>query len=240
MVLLILTWALLGLLIGVTGAYLGPALVAFAGGPELRDRVGRWLIGTVLTLLGSAALVVKDHGGVALRPTTEEPKMEADAVTVDGEKGHLKDSFNVKGYLTGTEFGIGIDSAPVYVTPLLAELGDAAADAVHRDRLGVQPDGGVRMDFEIPQSVTLPSISRARHLLAGSSDLRDGVVAEEWTRFSQEKFHSNLGIKETLLLVGAFAVGVTLAILAMRYGTGGGGGGGGTTVPIQLTLGVLL
>jgi len=86
----------------------------------------------------------------------------------------------------------------------------------------------------------MPSISRARHLLAGSSDLRDGVVAEEWTRFSQEKFHSNLGIKETLLLVGAFAVGVTLAILAMRYGTGGGGGGGGTTVPIQLTLGVLL
>jgi hypothetical protein len=237
MVLMIVTWALLGLLIGVAGAYLGPALVAFAGGPELRDRVGRWLIGTVLTLLGSSALVVKDHGGVALRPTTEEPKMEADAVTVDGEKGHLKDSFNVKGYLTGTEFGIGIDSAPVYVTPLLAELGDAAADAVHRDRLGVQPDGGVRMDFEIPRSTTLPSISRARHLLAGSADLRDGVVAENWTRFSQEKFHSNLGIKETLLLVGAFAVGVTLAILAMRYGTGGGGGGG-TTLPIMIGLGV--
>jgi len=36
-----------------------------------------------------------------------------------------------------------------------------------------------------------------------------------------------------LLLIGAFAVGVTLAILAMRYGTGGGGGGG-TTVPIML------
>ena len=238
MVLLILTWALIGLLIGVTGAYLGPALVAFAGGPELRDRVGRWLIGTVLTLLGSTALVVKDHGGVALRPTSEEPKMEADAVTVDGEKGHLKDDFGVKGYLTGTEFGIGIDSAPVYVSPLLAELGEAAADAKHRDRLGVQPDGGVRMDFELPRQVTLPDLSRTRHLLAGSADLRDGVVAENWTRYSQEKFHSNLGIKETLLLVGAFAVGVTLAILAMRYGTGGGGGGGGTTLPIMIGLGV--
>jgi hypothetical protein len=238
MVLLILTWALIGLLIGVTGAYLGPGLVAFAGGPELRDRVGRWLIGTVLTLLGSTALVVKDHGGVALRPTSEEPKMEADAVTVDGEKGHLKDAFGVKGYLTGTEFGIGIDSAPVYVSPLLAELGEAAADAMHSDRLGVQPDGGVRMDFELPRQVTLPDLSRTRHLLAGSADLRDGVVAENWTRYSQEKFHSNLGIKETLLLVGAFAVGVTLAILAMRYGTGGGGGGGGTTLPIMIGLGV--
>jgi hypothetical protein len=238
MVLLILTWALIGLLLGVTGAYLGPALVAFAGGPDLRDRVGRWLIGTVLTLLGSSALVVKEYGGVSLRSTSEAPKMEADEVTVNGEKGHLKDSFNVKGYLTGTEFGIGVDSAPVYVTPLLAELGEAAADAVHRDRLGVQPDGGVRMDFEIPREVTLPDLSRTRHLLAGSADLRDGVVAENWTRFSQEKFHSNLGIKETLLLVGAFAVGVTLAILAMRYGTGGGGGGGGTTLPIMLGVGL--
>lgn len=235
MVLLILTWALLGLLIGVTGAYLGPALIAFAGGPALRERVGKWLIGTVLTLLGSAALVVKDHGGVSLRPTSEAPKMEADEVTVDGEKGHLKDSFGVKGYLTGTEFGIGIDSAPVYVTPLLAELGKAAADAEHRDRLGVQPDGGIRMDFEIPKAVSLPEISRARHLLQGSADLRDGVVAEEWTQISQEKFHSNLGIKETLLLVGAFAVGVGLAILTARYGTAPSGG---TTVPITIALGV--
>jgi hypothetical protein len=233
MVLMILTWAAIGLLLGVTGAYLGPALVAIAGGPALRERVGGWLIDTVLTLLGSSALVVKQYGGVALRPTTEEPKMEADELTVDGEKGHLKDPFNVKGYLTGTEFGIGIDSAPVYVTPLLAEMGEAAADAMHSDRLGVQPDGGVRMDFELPRQVTLPDMGRTRHLLAGSADLRDGVVAENWTRYSQEKFNSNLGIKETLLLIFAFAVGVGLAILAMRYGTGGGGGGG-VTIPIML------
>jgi hypothetical protein len=236
MVLMILTWALIGLLLGATGAYLGPALIAFVGGPELRERVGRWLLGTVLTLLGSAALVVKEHGGVALRPTEDDPQLEADAVTLDGERGHLKDTFGVKGYLTGNEFGIGIDSAPVYVTPLLAELGEAAADAKHRDRLGVQPDGGVRMDFEIPRQITLPDITRARHLFQGNADLRDGVVAEKWTKFSQEKFHSNLGIKETLLLVGAFAAGVVLAILASRYGTGGGGGG--TTLPIQMALGV--
>lgn len=233
MVLMILTWALLGLLIGAVGAYLGPALVAFAGGPALRERVGRWLIGHTMTLLGSAALVVKDHGGVALRSTEEAPKLEADAVTVDGEDGHLKDTFDVKGYLTGNEFGIGIDSAPVYVTPLLAELGKAAADAKHRDRLGLQPDGGVRMDFEIPKRVQLPEIGRARHLLQGSADLRDGVVAEKWTEFSQEKFHSNLGIKETLLLVLAFAAGSGMATLAMKYGAGGGGGGG-VTVPIML------
>jgi len=239
MVVLILTWALVGLLLGVTGAYLGPALVAIVGGPELRERVGRWLIDTVLTLLGSSALVIKDYGGVALRPTSEDAKMEADAVTVHGEQGHLIDSFGVKGYLTGTEFGIGVDSAPVYVTPLLAELGEAAAEAMHSDRLGVQPDGGVRMDFELPRQVTLPDISRSRHLFTGSADLRDGVVAENWTRYSQEKFHSNLGIKETLLLVGAFAVGVGLAILAMRYGTGGGGGGG-TTVPITVAYEVLI
>lgn len=241
MVLMIVTWALLGLLLGAAGAYLFPAAVAFAGGRELRERVGRWLIGSSMTLLGSAALVVKRHSGVSLRPTSEAPKMEADKVTVEGESGHLKDNFDVKGYLTGNEFGIGIDDAPVYVSPLLAEIGEAAAKAKQRDRVGPQPDGGVRMDFEIPSKEQLPDISRARHILMGSADLRDGVVAENWTRFSQEKFHENLGIRETLLLVGAFAAGVGLAILVSRYG-GGGGGGGGVEVPIQIaatSLGVM-
>jgi len=230
--LLIVTWALLGLLLGAAGAFLFPAMVALVGGPELRDRVAGWLISTTMTLTGSAALVVKKHGGVSLRPTSEEPKMEADGVTVEGERGHLKDSFGVKGYLAGNEFGIGTAEAPVYVSPLLAELGEAAAEAKHRDRLGVQPDGGVRMDFEIPKAERLPDISRARHLFMGSADLRDGVVAEEWTRFSQEKFHENLGIKETLMLVFAFSVGVGLALLVSRYG--GDPSGGGVEVPIQV------
>lgn len=237
MILMIVVWALLGLLLGVAGVYLGPITVAFVGGPELRERVGSWLIDTTMTLLGSGALVVKDLGGVALRPTTEDAKIEADRLTVDGEPGHLKDSFDVKGYLTGNEFGIGVDVAPVYVSPLLAELGEAATEAKQRNRLGVQPDGGVRMDFELPTGERLPDLMRARHLFMGSADLRDGVVAEKWARFSQEKFHENLGIRETLILIGAFAVGVGLAIAVSRLG--GGGGGGGVEVPIQIAATVV-
>lgn len=231
MVLMIVAWSLIGLLLGASGAYLFPAAVAFVGGHELRERVGQWLMSSTMTLLGSAALVVKRHSGVSLRPTTQDAKLEADKLSVEGEQGHLKDTFSVKGYLTGNEFGIGIDEAPVYVSPLLAEIGEAAVDAKNRNRVGPQPDGGIRMDFEIPKAEQLPDIGRARHILMGSADLRDGVVAENWAKISQEKFHQNLGIRETLLLVGAFAAGVMLALMLSRYG---GGGAGGVEVPIQL------
>ena len=235
--LLVVTWFLIGLLVGTAGVFLGPLLLAAVGGNDLQERAGRWYISTTMTLLGSAALVAKSRGGVALRPTSSDPKLEGDELTVDGETGHLADDYGVKSYLTGNEFGIATDTAPSYVTPLLAELGEAAAAARHRDRIGVQPDGGVRLDFELPRREQLADIDRARHVLAGSADLRTGVVAENWAKISQEKFHQNLGIKETLLLVGSFAAGVGLALVLSRYG---GDAGGATQVPVGSIVGVLL
>lgn len=232
------TWALLGLLIGAAGVFLAPFVVGVVAGGDLQDRAGGWFVDQTMTLLGSAALIAKNRGGVSLRPTTSQPKLEADSLTVDGEEGHLKDDFDVKNYLTGNEFGVATDAAPVYVTPLLAELGDEAAKADHRDRVGTQPDGGVRLDFELPAGERLADLERTRHLLTGSADLRDGVVAENWAKISQEKFHENLGIKETLLLVMSFAAGVSLAFMIAKYG--GGAGAPSTTVPIQVVGGAFL
>jgi hypothetical protein len=236
MILMILTWTLLGLLLGVSGYVVFPALLAFLGGGDLRRRFGSWYIDKATTLIGSSALVAKTTGGVEFRSTEDDPKFEADRVTVDGEDGHLRDPFGLKGYLSGQEFGIGINDAPTYISPLLAELGAAAAKAKHRDRVGPQPDGGIRLDFEIPKTEQLPDLNRAAHLLEGNADLRDGIVAEKWARYSQEKFHQKLGIRDTLLMIFAFAAGVLLALMISRYG----GSGGGTTVPVQVVGGALL
>lgn len=238
--LLALTWGLIGLLIGPLIVLLAPVVIAWVGGDELRETVGDLWITRAIKMWGSSALVAKEQGGVAIASTSTDEKIEGDVVTVNGESGHLKDRMDVKGHLKGEQFGVATDILPVYVTPLIAEMGDRATDALERDRLGVQPDGGVRLDFELPERPQVPDLRNARHIVEGSTGFRDAVVAEDWARKSQQKFHERMSLSQTLLLMAAFAVGVGLAIAVSRLG--GGGGGGGVEVPIQIavtTVGVI-
>ena len=233
MVLLIVTWALIGLILGAAGYVLVPWALALLGGVEMRDRVGRHFIKQMMTVLGDAALIARKQGGLALTGVSFDPEFSADRVTVAGEDGHLSDSLNVKSRLAGKSFGLGLESQPTYISPLFAEFAARASDAVHRDRIGVRPDGGARLDFEIAPTAVVSDLRGADRILDGGARNRFGVLAESWAQKSQEKFGKRISIGQTLILIGAFAVGSGMGILAMRYG-GGGGGGGGTTLPIML------
>jgi hypothetical protein len=237
MVLLIVTWALIGLIVGAAGYVLVPWALALLGGVEMRDKVGRYFISQMMTVLGDGALIAREQGGVSLASVSFDPEFSADRVTVGGEDGHLSDDLNLKSRLAGQGFGIGLESHPVYISPLFAEFADRASDAVHRDRVGVRADGGARLDFEVAESSVVPDLRGAHRILDGDARRRFGVLAESWAQKSQEKFGRRISIGQTLILIGAFGVGSGMAILAMRYG-GSGGGGGGTTLPIQMALGV--
>lgn len=232
-----LTWGLIGLLIGPLIVLLAPVVIAWVGGDEFRETVGNLWITRAIKMWGSSALIAKEQGGIAVASTSTDEKIEGDVVTVNGETGHLKDRMDVKGYLKGEQFGFGTDILPVYVTPLVAEMGDRATDALERDRLGVQPDGGVRLDFELPAQPQVPDLRSARHLVEASTGFRDAVVSEDWARKSQQKFHERMSLSQTLLLMGAFALGIGLAVAVERLG--GGGGGGGVEVPIQIAAVVI-
>jgi hypothetical protein len=242
MVLLIVTWALIGLIVGAAGYVLIPWALALLGGVEMRDKVGRYFISQMMTVLGDGALVARKQGGVSLASVSSDPDFDADRATVNGETGHLKDDLNVKSRLAGGRFGIGLESHAVYISPLFAEFAERASDAVHRGRVAVRTDGGSgragsRLDFEIASQVVAPELRQAYQIFDGDGRRRFGVLAESWAQKSQEKFGRRISIGQTLILIGAFGVGSGMAILAMRYG-GSGGGGGGTTLPIQLALGV--
>jgi hypothetical protein len=237
MVLLIVTWALIGLIVGAAGYVLVPWALALLGGVEMRDTVGRYFIKQMQTVLGDSALIAREQGGVSLASVSFDPEFSADRVTVGGEDGHLSDDLNLKSRLAGHGFGLGLESHPVYISPLFAEFAERASDAVHRDRIGVRADGGARLDFEIAASAVVPDLRGAHRILDGDARRRFGVLAESWAQKSQEKFGRRISIGQTLILIGAFGVGSGMAILAMRYG-GSGGGGGGTTLPIQMALGV--
>lgn len=235
-----LVWATIGLLLGPTAVALLPVLLAWVGGPELRERVGAIYIERMVKVLGPSAIVAKEQGGLSLSQVGTAPKFDADTLVVDGERGHLKDTMNVKDYLKSEPFGIALDSAPAYVSPLLAEFAERANSAGQDNRIGIQADGGIRLDFEVPALPQVPDLRQAWRMLEGSTGFRDGVVAEDWTRKSQEKFHERIGLGQTIMLMAAFGVGVGMAILATKYG--GDGGGGGATVPIQvgtMALGLL-
>jgi hypothetical protein len=237
MVLMLVTWALLGLVLGATSYVLVPWALALLGGIAMRDRVGRYFVGQMMTVLGDAALIAREQGGVALASVSFDPEFSADRVTVGGESGHLSDDLNLKSRLAGNGFGIGLESHPVYISPLFAEFAERASDAVHRGRVGVRADGGARLDFEIAPSAVVPDLRGAHRILDGDARRRFGILAESWAKKSQEKFGKRISIGQTLILIAAFGIGSGMAILAMRYGTGGGGGGG-TTIPIHLALGV--
>lgn len=236
--LLALTWGTIGLLLGIVSFVLIPWTLAFLGGVELRDRVGRYYIRQMMVVLGDGALVAREQGGLSLAGVSFDPEFSADRVTVGGKAGHLADDLNLKSRLAGKPFGIGLESHPVYISPLIAELADHAATASHEGRIDVTPDGGARLDFEIPQRPTIPDLRGAHRILDGDARRRFGVLAESWAKKSQEKFGQRLSIGQTLVLMGAFAVGSGMAVIAMKYGPEGGGGG--VEVPIQIALGVLL
>ena len=120
MVLLIATWALIGLIVGAVGYVLIPWALALLGGIAMRDRVGRYFIGQMMTVMGDAALIAREQGGIALTSVSFDSEFSADRVTVAGEDGHLSDDLNVKSRLAGQSFGLGLESHPVYSSPLFA------------------------------------------------------------------------------------------------------------------------
>jgi hypothetical protein len=231
--LLALVWLLLGLLLGAAAYVLVPWLIAFIGTDDDRDRVGRYFIKQTMTVLGNAALVAREQGGVSLRPVKFDPEFSADRVSVGGETGHLSDDLNLKSRLAGKAFGIGLESHPVYISPLFAEFAEYASNAVHSDRVGVQPDGGTRLDFEIPADPIVPELRGAHRILDGDARRRFGKLSESWAKKSQEKFGKRISMGQTLILIGAFVAGSGMAVIAMKYGPSGGGGGG-VEVPISI------
>ena len=211
--LLLVVWAVIGLGVGTLIFLAGPTMWAWAGGPDARDKVARWYISLAMSAIGDAAIVAREQGGLSLTSISYDPKFQADKAKVDGEVGHLVDDFGVKSHLSNKPFGISLESHPVYISPLIAEYAEAMHQALDEDRLGIQPDGGMRLDLELPKTSQLPILRDAHRFAAGDCRRRWGQVAEEWTKVSQEGFHDRITLGETLMLIMAFGIGAALMFM---------------------------
>lgn len=239
--LIALTWFLLATLLGVSAFFAAGIVVAAIGGSGLRDRIGRWYITMAQAALRNSALVVRETGSLALTVVSFDPKFAADKATIDGVEGHWADPMNVKSKLAGKEFGVALESASCYISPFSAEVGKEGATRLEDGWLGsqVDEDGAeqVTLDFSIPDQPTVVDLRHAEKFLKGSCKRRWGALSNKWAELSQEKFHENFSVGQSLLWLASFGVGVGLGFVVMKYGSGGGGGG--VSVPIIIAgLGV--
>jgi len=238
--LLAIVWFLIALIVGASAFFVSPMVGGFVGGGDLRDRIGRWYVDLAQAAMRNTALVVRETGSLVLTTVSFDPKFGGDHSVIDGVAGHWQDPLAAKSRLAGKEFGIGLESASCYISPLAAEFGDEGARRLENGWLGsTQDDSGdeqVTLDYSIPQHPQVLDLRKATEFLKGSCKRRWGSLSNRWAELSQEKFHNRFSIGQSLLWIGSFALGVALGFLVMKYGPSGGGAGGGVTVPIMIAL----
>lgn len=240
--LIAITWFMLAGLLGTTAFFMAGLVAAAVAGSGTRDRFGRWYVDMGQSAFRNSALVVRKTGSLELTTVSFDPKYGGDRATIDGVAGHWDDPLAVKSTLSGKEFGIGLESASCYVSPLAAEFGEEGARRLEEGWLGTQrtDDAGdeVVLDYSIPTPPQVLDLRNAGKFLKGSCKRRWGELGNKWGELSQEKFHENFSVGQSLLWLGAFAAGVSLGFLVMKYGSGTGGSGG-ITQPIQISAAAL-
>ena len=240
--LLALVWFLLAVTVGACVFFAAGLIVASVGGDGVRDRVGRWYVGMAQSAYRNSALAVRETGSLEMTTVNFDPKIGGDRSTIDGVTGHWEDPMSVKSKLAGKEFGIGLESASCYISPLAAEIGETGESRLENGVLGqtLSDDGTeeVTLDYSIPKHPYVIDLRAAEKFLKGSSKRRWGQLSNKWAELSQEKFHENFSVGQSLLWIGSFAAGVGLSFLVMRYAPDDGGSAG-VEVPIQIGLALL-
>ena len=220
-------WFLLGILLGAVAFMTAGLVVAAIAGEGVRDRIGRWYISMAMGALRDGALAVRETGALEIVRTRFAPKFEGDRAVIDGVVGDWRDPLEVKGTLAGKPFGIGLESASCYVSPLAAEAGKEGADRLESGWLGSnRTDDGeeeVTLDYSIPREPQVLDLRHAGSFLTGACKRRWGRLANKWGELSQEKFHERMSLGQSLLWIGAFAAGVGLAFAVVNYGVGDDG-----------------
>jgi len=235
-----LTWFLLAAVLGSV-AFFTAGLIASVVADDLSEKIGSWYVGMAQASIKDAALVVGETGGLSIVSPSWEPQFSADMAVLDGEAGHWQDPLAAKTSLAGKPFGLAPEGWAAYVTPNLAAIGKEGKRALENGTLGPQDDGAAVLDYSISGTPEVLDLRHSAKALMGSCRRRYSIVAEKWGQISQEKFHQKISTKQTIIIIGAFAVGVGLAFAIFKWGpAGGGGSGGGTTVSFPATvLGVL-
>ena len=242
MILMAITWLLLGMILGAVAFFAGGFVVSLVGGDDVQDKVGRWYVDMAMAAQRNAALVVRETGQLAITSVQFDPKFGGDRAVIGGVMGHWPDPLEVKSTLAGKPFGIAPEGAAAYISPIMAEIGEVGSDRLDSGQLGQEVDSKgnekVKLDFKIAENPQIMDLRAALSFLEGSCKRRWGSVANKFGQLSQEKFHERFSLGQSMLWMGAFALGVGLGFIVIKYGSGAADGGS-VSVPMIAMSGLL-
>ena len=231
-------WAAIGFLLGLCFIIVVPWTAARIAGRDWIEAVSNKYIWFAQTAARRSALIVRD-GDVTLVPKRYDSDLKADKDSSTGDKRHHRDDFDVIGRLSNKVFGIGLTSRDAYISPLLAELGEAAKRAKETKEIGPTEVSGTNDKFvdgiHIPKRSQLVDLSAARYLTTGSSEPESGQEAYKKTKISQEKFHEKVSFGQGMLIILA-AVG---SMGVAWFGASRGGSSPNTSAVNETTLSLL-
>lgn len=216
--LITIVWALVGVLNGMLLLILVPWTAAKIAGEDWIEAVSDRYVWFAQLCARRSALIVRD-GDIKLVPKRYDSDLKADKDTATGDKRHHRDEFDTVGRLKNKVFGFGLTKRDVYVSPLLAELGERAKSAVEREKIGVEEapgnaTGKMLDGIHVPKRSKLANLADARHLTTGSSEPEDGQESYKKTKISQEKFHEKVSFGQGMLVIVAFAATLGVAWFA--------------------------
>ena len=219
--LMTIVWLAVGFLTGLLLLIFVPWAAARIAGPKYQEKVSDWYVWLAQTSISKCAIIVRDNQ-LELVPKRYDPEIGADRDSKHGERHH-KDPLNVLGRLANKPFGIALSDRGVYISPLVAEVGDKLRDAKDRNEGGpseriVEDGDGARREavfrdgFEIPTFSTAVDLGAADYLITGSCEPEQGRESFTKTQISQEKFHERLSFGQSFFIVLSF-----LAVLVVSY-----------------------
>ena len=243
MVLQLVIWGLVGVLLGICFVIVLPWTAAQIAGREWIETVSDYYIWLAQTAARRSALIIRD-GDVKLVPKRYDSDLKADKDSSTGDKRHHRDDFDAVSRLKNKILGIGLTKRDTYVSPLLAELGEAAMTQKERQNIGSSETKGDVADkmqdgIEIPEQSQLVDLSAARHLTTGSSEPESGQESYEKTKISQEKFHERVSFGQGMMLILGTVASMGVAWFAASRGGGaspGAAGGNTTTISLLFAL----
>lgn len=221
-------WGLCGLFAGGLAFVVAPWISAGIAGGKWPQNIARRYAQLAMMSIRQAALVARSNS-IELVKVGYDPHKEADYYKLDGEKGHVRDDLGVTGRLFGKPFGLALDNAQSYVSPLASEIGEAAATAKRENKLGkktvtINDAGesksvpGMVAGVNIKKKAELARLEDAKKLMPGSASRRDGEIAKSWAEKSQELFHEKISFGQAMVFLVSVALGFAMVFLALRFG----------------------
>lgn len=212
MINILLTWSLVGALLGFVFIGVLPWVTAKMIGVDAVEKVSSWYVWLAQNSISKSALIIRP-GSVDLVNKTYDPDQKADKDTAGGEPRHHRDTLGALRSMANKPFGLALHDVDEYVTPLLAEIGDHAKERVEREEIGAPIDSESKTMLDgIPVSgkSNIVDVRGAKHLVTGDADPEDGHRSYQKTVISQEKFHERMTFGQTLILVGSFLASAAL------------------------------